>query len=68
MPERLQDQLVARTDDRIRDLDAYGYKQGTFLANSGYVRVEVSPGEAVLEYVRSSATRAVADKCEIPTR
>ena len=30
-------------NDRIRDLETYGYKQGTFLGNAGHVRVTVSP-------------------------
>jgi len=40
-------------EDRIRDLEAYGYKQGKFLGNSGHVRVSVSPGCATIRYVRS---------------
>ena len=40
-------------DDRIRDLENYGYKQGTFQGNSGHVRVTVSPEKVRVEYVRS---------------
>jgi len=48
-------------DDRIRDLANYGYKQGTFLGNSGYVRVTVSSGKATSEYVRTSPAAPVVD-------
>ena len=41
-------------NDRIRDLANYGYKEGTFLGNSGHVRVIVSPGQAKVNYIRSS--------------
>ena len=37
-------------DDRIRDLENYGYKQGTFQGNSGHVRVTVSPEKVRVEY------------------
>jgi hypothetical protein len=40
-------------NDRIRDLETYGYKQGVFLGNSGHVRVTVSPGRARVDYIRS---------------
>jgi hypothetical protein len=40
-------------NDRIRDLESYGYKQGTFLGNSGHVRVVVSRDHAQVEYIRS---------------
>ena len=40
-------------NDRIRDLENYGYKQGTFVGNSGHVRVGVSPERVTIEYVRS---------------
>ena len=39
-------------NDRIRDLETYGYKQGTFLGNSGHVRVTVASGEVNVTYVR----------------
>jgi hypothetical protein len=39
--------------DRIRDLENYGYKQGTFLGNSGHVRVAVSPDQIKVDYIRS---------------
>ena len=32
-------------NDRIRDLEAYGYRRGKFLGNSGHVRVTVSPDQ-----------------------
>jgi hypothetical protein len=40
-------------NDRIRDLENYGYKKGTFLGNSGHVRVTVSSDQAKVDYVRS---------------
>jgi len=40
-------------DDRIRDLETYGYKSGVFLGNSGHVRVTVSPEDVKIDYVRS---------------
>jgi hypothetical protein len=40
-------------NDRIGDLENYGYKQGTFLGNSGHVRVIVAPEKVTVEYVRS---------------
>ena len=40
-------------NDRIRDLETYGYKQGTFLGNSGHVRVAVSPDQVKVDYIRS---------------
>ena len=39
-------------NDRIRDLETYGYKQGKFLGNSGHVRVTVSPDRVTVDYVR----------------
>ena len=62
-------------NDRIRDLKNYGYRQGTFLGNSGHVRVAVSPGEAKVDYVRSwlpkdeteqHKNREIADHYSIP--
>jgi hypothetical protein len=40
-------------NDRIRDLGTYGYKHGTFIGNSGHVRVTVSPDQVTVAYVRS---------------
>ena len=40
-------------NDRIRDLENYGYQHGTFLGNSGHVRVIVAPAKATVEYIRS---------------
>ncbi len=48
-------------NDRIRDLEAYGYKQGTFLGNSGHVRVTVAPDKVTVDYVRS---RVPSDETE----
>lgn len=48
-------------DNRIRDLETYGYKQGIFLGNSGHVRVTVSPEKAAVEYVKSTPERTVQD-------
>lgn len=48
-------------NNRIRDLETYGYKRGTFLGNSGHVRVSVSPGKAGVEYVKSGPGFPVAD-------
>jgi hypothetical protein len=52
-------------NDRIRDLDAYRYKRGVFLGNSGHVLVTVSPAKATVDYVRSAPARPVADSCVI---
>jgi len=52
-------------NDRIWDLQNYGYKQGTFIGNSGHVRVRVSPEKAVVEYVKSSPERFIADTFSI---
>jgi hypothetical protein len=52
-------------NDRIRDLQTYGYKQGTFIGNSGHVRVRVSPEKAVVEYVKSSPEKLIADRYAI---
>lgn len=38
---------------RIRDLEAYGYKRGTFLGNSGHVCVTVAPDKVTVEDIRS---------------
>ncbi len=40
-------------DDRIRDLETYGYRQGIFIGNSGHVRVTVTPDHVKIEYVRT---------------
>jgi len=48
-------------DDRIRDLQNYGYKQGVFLGNSGHVRVSVSPEQVAVDYVKSSPNAAILD-------
>ena len=48
-------------NDRIRDLENYGYKQGVFLGNSGHVRVGVSPENVTVEYVRTLPSQDAAD-------
>jgi len=53
-------------NDRIRDLQNYGYKQGMFRGNSGHVRVTVSPEKLIVSYVKSSPDAPVADNCLIP--
>ena len=52
-------------DDRIRDLQNYGYRQGVFRGNSGHVRVDVSPGKALVSYLKSAPDSPVADSFEI---
>jgi len=52
-------------NDRIRDLENYGYKQGTFLGNAGHVRVTVSPDKVALDYVSASTGAKVADRWSI---
>ena len=61
-------------NDRIRDLDTYGYKQGVFLGNSGHVRVTVTPDHVTLDYVRAllpidetdtQKNGAIASLCEL---
>jgi len=54
---------VGRFDSRR--VAEYGYRQGTILSSSGYLRVTVKPEEAAVEYISVSATAAgpqVADK------
>jgi len=55
-------------DDRIRDLENYGYRQGTFLGNSGHVRVTVSSEQVVVDYIRSTPAAPVADHCVLGAR
>ena len=55
-------------NDRIRDLQTYGYKKGVFLGNSGHVRVTVSPEKISMDYVKASPQRTVADSHAIPGR
>ena len=40
-------------DNRIRDLQTYGYKTGKFIGNTGHVRVMVTPGNVNIAYVRT---------------
>ena len=53
-------------NDRIRDLENYGYKQGIFRGNSGHVRVNVSRGKVIVDYVKSSPDIMVADHYVFP--
>ena len=53
-------------NDRIRDLQNYGYKQGVFLGNSGHVRVTVSPEKVTVDYVKSSPGGLFADNALFP--
>ena len=55
-------------DDRIRDLQNYGYKQGVFRGNSGHVRVKVSPEKVAVEYVKSSPKNSIADSQALPLK
>jgi len=55
-------------EDRIRDLDNYGYRQGKFLGNSGHVRVSVSPERVGVDYVKSSPEKTVADSYVITAK
>ena len=48
-------------NDRIRDLETYGYKRGTFFGNSGHVRVAVSPDHVKVDYVRSYLPKDESD-------
>ena len=49
-------------NDRIRDLETYGYKNGKFLGNSGHVRVTVSPIQVKVEYIRSILPKEESDQ------
>jgi hypothetical protein len=55
-------------NDRIRDLENYGYKQGVFLGNSGFVRVTVATDKVTLDYVKSSPGMPVADSYTVTTK
>ena len=55
-------------NDRIRDLENYGYKQGVFLGNAGHVQVTVSSDKVVVDYVKSSPKSAIADSCVITSK
>jgi hypothetical protein len=48
-------------DDRIRDLQNYGYKAGVFRSNSGHVRVIVAGDGIVVDYIQSGSTAPAAD-------
>lgn len=51
-----------------RSAAEYGYRNGTILAGSGYVRVAVAPDRAVVEYVRTVSGRPVADRYIVQPR
>ena len=56
-------------NDRIRDLDNYGYKLGTFFGNSGHVRVVVGADRVQVEYVRSQPLQLqgqISDSYSLP--
>ncbi len=55
-------------NDRIRDLQTYGYKQGVFYGNSGYVRVVVSAGKVAIQYVKTSPTSQITDNFAISAK
>lgn len=46
-------------NDRIRDLETYGYRNGVFKGNSGHIRVTVTPTQTTIDYIRAvtSSTR-----------
>ena len=48
-------------NDRIRDLENYGYQRGFFLGNSGHVRVAVSPEKVTVDYVKALPGAPVVD-------
>jgi predicted phosphodiesterase len=39
--------------DNTRSAEEYGYKSGTVQGSSGHLRIQVQPGKALVEYVRS---------------
>ncbi len=55
-------------DHHIRDLQTYGYRQGTFLGNSGNVRATVSADKAVIECVKAASDRAIGDTLVIAAK
>jgi hypothetical protein len=44
----------AHRNNRSHNAVEYGYKNGVFLPNSGYLRVKVAPEQTKVEYVRSA--------------
>lgn len=54
-------------DDRIRDLENYGYKEGVFRGNSGFLRVHVSPEKLLVEYVNCSINKSILDSFQTGT-
>ena len=54
---------------RPRTTDEYGYTHGGVVGGSGYVRVTVSPGEAKVDFIRTTgASSEVADSYRIAAR
>jgi hypothetical protein len=49
-----------------RSAEEYGYRSGTILGGSGYLRVRVSPEKAMVDYVRTVEGAAeVVDTYEV---
>jgi hypothetical protein len=44
----------AHRNDRYHQAAEYGYKEGTFLPNSGHLRVTVTPDVVTVEYIRAA--------------
>jgi hypothetical protein len=44
----------AHRNDRSPHTEEYGYKEGLFLPNSGYLRVQVTPEHVTVDYLRSA--------------
>lgn len=53
----------AHRNDRTHHAEVYGYRMGTFLPPSGFLKVDVSPASVGVFYVRSDST--VADRYEL---
>ena len=56
-------------NDRIRDLENYGYKKGTFFGNSGHIRITVGAEKVIVEYVRSQPKQLqgqISDEYTLP--
>lgn len=51
-------------DDRIRDLQNYGYRAGVFRGNSGHVLVKVASDGVTVDYVRSGASTSKASAAD----
>lgn len=51
-------------DNRIRDLQNYGYRTGVFRGNSGHVLVKVASQGVTVDYVRSGASASHASPAD----